>query len=872
MHKSRATLPDVLRVLPPDVLNSVLGASFSSSLVASCRLVCRELCDFFDACVTSARLQVGEAQRLQGTSPLARLPRCSRLALRLGTDAGDLARALAGTSAQARQRISSITISRNGPLWRPSHIDLLATVESLGQLTPALEELEFAFCSEASLYRQPQAARQRNAAINVAISVAPFAARLRRLAMPLPCRSLGALGAACLSLRELSLQSLEGRLEYSGSGNRPDPEALSGLLLLARVEELTLHCIHSSDELLPLLLSTHRPPNVRRIRLVQGYMGGLATLQVTYAELEGVATGSVAVARTIAASAPAAAAKGAGQAAGAASSSAHGGIKLVQLEGPSISVEAGEDADRSGPLVFAWAGALLQALRALQQPSLPGLCLNNVNLWTMRSPIVTALVECCERLEVGLVRVHHPEWKDRAYRSRAVPAGNAGCLRRLGLPRVLELWHGEWRLPEENAGLLAGSGGSGGVAAAGAEASVAGGATASAAVSVLRRSQQQRRPEQEALGLLHLDTATPKAVLRAAVDRLWAEVTSRQVAATADAEATDGASGSSSSGGGGDCGDDDEPRGVGLVMLRCCRALPRVPVINLYFYNDTERDWAHAALDWACGEPPEPWKDERQGPLAADGYAGSTSGTAGHERSQKLCYVQHLRKSNGSGSIAAASAGALLIVCASPADAAALVRLQRERAAEARAAAAAAAAAVGPGPASRTRSKLAAASSGNARSAADWEAEVVVVPAAATGVTVACNVMRRHVFQVLMDLWARAWRLEEERGGGSIDGQRGGSGGSGGNGIDDAYGGSGGRDESGSDDEYNESGGSDESGSDDEYGESGGTAVGVVREEVLRRLRRLVWLDAAVRRGWPHVIPACARMRMRNAEARQSGR
>ncbi|KAG2438876.1 hypothetical protein HYH02_010674 [Chlamydomonas schloesseri] len=665
-------LTDVLHLLPADAREKIIGDTFSRE-TSGCRLANRELRELQDLTVTSAKLAIsrGTSQRwtaeLGRAPPLDRFPRCASLSLRLAQGFDRLAGlALAGVSAEARQRITRLAIAGTGrvPWEPPTPIDPVHVAQSCAGLLPCLEELAFSGV-------EWDGARDLAARQTVLCStLAALLPRLRRLAVPLPpaggeVRGLGALAhPGCGALRSLALS-----VSRPEAGAHISDGMLADLCKLGQLEELSVflgtecaveaHYSSSSERRrLVALLSSHRPPNVRTITLTTGAWGAL-TLVLSYAA---AAAGARARdwARDRAAGGAGASAGAAAPAAGAPSSGTGGGGQVVDLgSGPirRVAFYIGAYEPRWFERATLWARVVLAAAQELQQCSIPELYLHC--LGTIAGPrLRVSFPQSADPLPLLLARSRRVEagWLALDSTLRTPPGRVTAMLRRLRLlPDEIELHHGTWRnvgAPPAVAAAArqmrrkaaaAAAGGGGGVAVAapapfphvgaetgekrtggkgaqqhsstkhsGARESGGGKAGSGKFGSSKRRSEREpegppRPPKQRAALRLHLDTATPEQVMREALDRLWAMAGADRHAPSAARQPLAGAAGGSCSGGGGSGGGGGGSGGSiedprGTCLVLLQGAMPPVP--DDHDAYEAWDAWGERALRALLGVPP----------------------------------------------------------------------------------------------------------------------------------------------------------------------------------------------------------------------------------------------------------------------------
>ncbi|KAG2423775.1 hypothetical protein HXX76_015051 [Chlamydomonas incerta] len=280
-----STLPELLRVLPPDARQKVLGDSFSSDM-AACRAACRELRQLCDDAVSLIAFDVrAPARGALGAARGAQLFPFTRLALQNVMRTSCVADA--GLPAAVRQRLSGITITPSDELWP---LDYAAIVDALanGPLRlPALQHLAFqnslavnfaapapARCSCCSQSRPPgRACRRCRCRGWIA-----WIWRRRRAGWPLTHRSvvaplssaaalqalgrlsgLEALSFSCLTLPRAPFRTAAGGSDGDGSGGGGG----------------------SDPALLQRLMARDGLPRLRRLRLSTGWADGMA-LELEY--------------------------------------------------------------------------------------------------------------------------------------------------------------------------------------------------------------------------------------------------------------------------------------------------------------------------------------------------------------------------------------------------------------------------------------------------------------------------------------------------------------------------------------------------------------------------------------------------------------
>ncbi|KAG2423623.1 hypothetical protein HXX76_015141 [Chlamydomonas incerta] len=301
--------------------------------------------------------------------------------------------------------------------------------------------------------------------------------------------------AAGAVLRELILSPRQSREQQVGL----TPALLQGLAQLQQLERLMLGAfsLRAGDEQpLTQLLTTHRLPNLVNLELLRG---NESWLEVDFERAAG------------------AGAQPAGRR----------GMRCVALD----CYLSGECAMQCADQV---ARAVLAAADQLQQPTLPELavrCLQLNEEWRPPQYVqpgdpLPRLIARCGRVEL-----------DRLCGSQRVPrpwdaAPMLAVVRLMGLPRTLQLDHGEWEARAQAQELAARGAGAGAAEPAGAP---AGGPAAPAlaeqrqAQQVMTRLQGQRQgaqPQQQQGARsqqLQLGTATPEQVLLAAMEELEAE-------------------------------------------------------------------------------------------------------------------------------------------------------------------------------------------------------------------------------------------------------------------------------------------------------------------------------------------------------------
>ncbi|KAG2436420.1 hypothetical protein HXX76_006724 [Chlamydomonas incerta] len=280
-------LPELLRVLPPDARQKVLGDSFSRDM-AACRRACRELRQLCDDAVSHVTLEVCGPASGALSAALARLfHNFTRLALHKVETERCVAAALEGLPAAVRQRLSGITVTPThewGQLDYAAILDVLAT----GPLRlPALLQLKFVHSTDVMIWLNlgmgdvaAAAAAARLPRLLAAIGAAwP---RLQALSLPRLDRfdlaaAVGALAAGLPHLRELTL-TLRSKVTSLTEA------ALQSLGRLSCLEALSLSCLSlpralfkpsgggggSDPALLQRLMARAGLPRLRRLRLSAG--------------------------------------------------------------------------------------------------------------------------------------------------------------------------------------------------------------------------------------------------------------------------------------------------------------------------------------------------------------------------------------------------------------------------------------------------------------------------------------------------------------------------------------------------------------------------------------------------------------------------
>ncbi|KAG2422557.1 hypothetical protein HXX76_015937 [Chlamydomonas incerta] len=501
---SPISLPDLLGVLPDDARARILGGRFSRTH-AGCRLACQALRQLHDSSVTHANLLLNDSNAVawqQGLvrSPLLRMSACSSLELYLQHDRclqhtppdRPVSLALVGATAAARQRITRLKVKFGDKR------DIERLVEALAARLPALEELEFIMPVD----NVPGAVARTQL---IMCTIADFLPRLRRLVLPLPPDAtapagLGAL-AACAQLRELTMCAFGGceRLGLTMA-------AFEGLTQLQQLEHLTLDRFRlraGDEELVTQLLTTHRPPNLLTLKLLQQY--SLPFLEVDFER-----------------------AAGAG-----AQPEGRRGMRCVALKYSPIGDCAMQCADQV-------ARAVLAAADRLQQLTVPELAFGRLWLseewrpprYVQPGDPLPRLLARCGRVKLGSLFVGYSMPEDARD-----PAPVLAVVRLMGLPRSLELAHGEWQPHAQAVAQELGSCGAPVGAAEPGGGQPAGGPAAPPAqverrqtrqvARLQRQLQQGLRPQQLQQGLrpqqLQLDSATPEQVLAMAVEELAAE-------------------------------------------------------------------------------------------------------------------------------------------------------------------------------------------------------------------------------------------------------------------------------------------------------------------------------------------------------------
>ncbi|KAG2422559.1 hypothetical protein HXX76_015939 [Chlamydomonas incerta] len=366
--------------------------------------------------------------------------------------------ALVDATTAARQRITSLKVRGC------SAYNIARVVQELAARLPALEELEFRGPADGAAW--PAVARTQL----IMCTIADLLPRLRRLVLPLPPdvtapAGLGAL-AACAQLRELTMRAFGGseRLALTQA-------ALEGLTQLQQLEHLTLDRFRlraGDEELVTQLLTTHRPPNLLTLTLLQY---SLPFLEVDFER-----------------------AAGAG-----ARPEGRRGMRCVAFKSSPIVDCTMQCADQL-------ARAVLAAANRLKQLTVPELAFGRLRLSDAWRPPqylqpgdpLPRLLARCGRVELGSLCVGYSSVWDDARDLAPVLA----VVRLMGLPRSLDLAHGCWQ-PQ---------------AQALAQEPASCGAVTRQVARLQRQLNQGLRPQQ-----LQLDSATPEQVLITAVEELAAE-------------------------------------------------------------------------------------------------------------------------------------------------------------------------------------------------------------------------------------------------------------------------------------------------------------------------------------------------------------
>eukprot|EP00198_Chlamydomonas_reinhardtii_P000510 XP_001689845.1 predicted protein [Chlamydomonas reinhardtii] len=265
------------------VLLLILGGKFTK-YASGYRAVCKDFKDAFDSTVSEAHLKLGEeaVERLANgqASPLARFPGCVNLTIHLDKyDDYELLTGLAlfGTTPEARQRLTRVCIVKHhhGPINSLRIVEVLLASQLSG-----LEELELDVSG--NLPDNGDAAQSSARLAILSARLAEGLPRLRRLRLPVcSAKDLEHLRplSGCAQLRELVL--------VMQLGGEATTRGLEVLQQLSQLEQLTLRVFDLSSErsreFMQQLMSSHRPPGVRRLTLLLNTYPQLETPAVVLA-------------------------------------------------------------------------------------------------------------------------------------------------------------------------------------------------------------------------------------------------------------------------------------------------------------------------------------------------------------------------------------------------------------------------------------------------------------------------------------------------------------------------------------------------------------------------------------------------------------
>ncbi|KAG2450495.1 hypothetical protein HYH02_004996 [Chlamydomonas schloesseri] len=537
---SGTMLPAMLRALDLDTLR-ILFRGFHMHF-AGARLACKALREAFDNSKKSVHISVtnllAHIWQPYRRSPLALAPNCSFLHLDINTEESDdeeereeweddtyprtqlpsgvgcyphehLARlALIGTSAEGRGRVRRLQLTFSG-----AELELSGVVAALVSQLPGLEEIDARGCE--LLAGMNQADFTRPAVLHQTLaSAAPRLRRLHLTAAGGMLHSLGAL-AACSSLERLSIYG-------QGCGGEPpelNAQAVADLSSLRRLTKLRLRCHDASGGgHLAALLGGRRPPGLRSLKIkasLHALPAGRRGRAALDDDLDSSRQQHLPFAKIC---------FEAGEAGGP------GSIQSVEAR-PHVYPQGGAKAlDLFAMLLVTATEQLPPRCRRIGQLTLEAF---DVAKWAAspeqlqqslgpEGPVAALLVRC-DGVRLGTLQV-----------AEGGSAAACSVLRALGMPRKLGLRHGCLDLEAPPAAH------SPATAAAGAAA-----AATAAAVAAAPPPPPSTRPEPQpgVAAWLHsplrLESATPDAVLREAMERLWRAAAEPPPAAAAAAAGRD---------------------------------------------------------------------------------------------------------------------------------------------------------------------------------------------------------------------------------------------------------------------------------------------------------------------------------------------
>ena len=527
--------------LPTTARELILGGKFTK-YASGYRAVCKDFKDAFDSTVSEAHLKLGEeaVERLANgqASPLARFPGCVNLTIHLDKyDDYELLTGLAlfGTTPEARQRLTRVCIVKHhhGPINSLRIVEVLLASQLSG-----LEELELDVSG--NLPDNGDAAQSSARLAILSARLAEGLPRLRRLRLPVcSAKDLEHLRplSGCAQLRELVL--------VMQLGGEATTRGLEVLQQLSQLEQLTLRVFDLSSErsreFMQQLMSSHRPPGVRRLTLLLNtypYGGACITYQQPHPPpprpprppAVGLAMPSTAAAAQGAGAGAAAAATAMPPGPSSASAATAAGALLATVPGAPLSQMHRVELNGFCHRQLETPAVVLAAADRLGQRSIPELVIDKLIMHQSGSTHLRpdeALPQLMPQLVARCLRV---EWRCLSLARGQRMSFISPVLALLGLPQSLELNHGEWSWRDDVMGVGSGYRQAAAMAsAAAASATAAGaattaGATAAAGAAGSAAAEQPPRPPLD----LDLSTVDSEWVVRKALDRLWARRLGKQ--------------------------------------------------------------------------------------------------------------------------------------------------------------------------------------------------------------------------------------------------------------------------------------------------------------------------------------------------------
>ncbi|KAG2424084.1 hypothetical protein HXX76_014760 [Chlamydomonas incerta] len=174
------SLPELLRILPPDALQKVqevLGDSFSDAMAAR-RAACRELRQLCDDAVSHVVFDAQDpALGAFGAALAGLFPNCTRLTLRNVETERCVSAALDGLPAAVRERLSGITITSSHECW----LDYAAVVDLRDAAATSARLPRLLATISAAWPRLQTLSLPRVCHLDLAAAVGALAARLTRV-------------------------------------------------------------------------------------------------------------------------------------------------------------------------------------------------------------------------------------------------------------------------------------------------------------------------------------------------------------------------------------------------------------------------------------------------------------------------------------------------------------------------------------------------------------------------------------------------------------------------------------------------------------------------------------------------------------------